>query len=178
MKNVKDIAWDFIEILVIGTLIVGLTFWFVGQPVLVSGSSMNPTLKNKQQLVSEKLTYKLREPEREEIVIIKHPNKPSRLVIKRIIGMPGDNFEIKNGFVYINGSKLNEKYLETSIITNGKNKLIENKAVKIPEDKYIALGDNRADSMDSRNWGFVDEGQIVGKATLVYVPFSEFKILQ
>lgn len=178
MKNIKDAIWDFVEILFIGVFIIALTFWFIGQPVQVSGSSMFPTLKDKQQIISEKLTYKLAAPQRQEIALIKHPDNPSSLVVKRIIALPGDTFEIKNNNVYINGDKLEENYLSENTLTKGRNKIKENTPVELQSTEYIVLGDNREDSMDSRNWGLVDESQIVGKAILVYAPFSEFKILQ
>lgn len=176
--NIKDIIWDFLELLIICASIIALTFWFVGQPVQVSGSSMEPNLSNNQQLIAEKLTYKLREPERGEVAILKHPENPPVLLVKRIVGLPGDTFEIKDGQIYVNGSKLEEPYINNSELTQGKNKLKDNQKIKVPEDKYIVLGDNRDDSADSRNWGFIDEGSLVGRASLVYAPISEFKLIK
>lgn len=177
-SNLEQAFWNFLEVLIISSAILLLTFWFIGQPVQVSGDSMEPNLRDKQQLIAEKLSYKLREPERGEIVIVKHPKNPSHLVVKRLIGLPGETFEIENGQVYINNKPLKEPYLNKNTNTNGKNSLPDSKKIKIPQDKYIVLGDNRSNSSDSRNWGPVNESEIFAKVVLVYAPISDFKIVQ
>jgi signal peptidase I len=105
-------------------------------------------------------------PERGDVVVFRYPRDPSRDFIKRIIGVPGDTVSIANGVVSVNGTVLEENY-----INGGANTDMETKVV--PEGSYFVMGDNRPNSSDSRNWGFVPEENIIGKAMFSYWPMSE-----
>jgi len=111
-------------------------------------------------LIVDEISYRFETPRRGEVIIFRYPLEPSQFFIKRVVGLPGENVEVKDGKVYINGSELNEtKYLQ-NIETVG------NVEVKLDKDEYFVLGDNRDASSDSRKWGEVDKKLIIGRAWL------------
>ena len=148
---------------------VFLILHFVGQRTVVNGSSMDTTLANGQNLVMDKLSYRFHDPERYDIIIFPGPEEFGQhpYYIKRIIGMPGETVQIKDGKVYINDSEtpLEDSYVpETPLGSFG--------PYEVPENCYFMMGDNRNNSKDSRYWTntFVRFDQIVGKAEIRYFP--------
>ena len=178
IREFFEILLDFLEITLIGVTVFILVYLFVGQLLEVTGNSMVPTLVDNEQLVAEKLTKKFKPLERKEIVIFRHPENNRRLFIKRIVGVPGDVIMISEGDVYINGSKLNEPYLLNMSSTTGNKNIEEGSSYKIPENFYVLMGDNRAESSDSRQFGPISSELIVGRAMLVYYPFSNIRIIK
>jgi signal peptidase I len=152
---------------VVETIILTLLIFFLIQLVIrnfrVVGSSMEPNLHDGQHLIIDKLSYRLHPPERGDIVVFHFPHDPSRDYIKRIIGLPGETVEIREGQVYINGKLLGESYS----VNPGS---YSSKAVEVPEGSLFVLGDNRNNSSDSHTWGTLPQGQIVGKSWLSYWP--------
>ncbi len=131
---------------------------------------MEPSLHNGQQLLINKVVYYFYEPERGDVIIL-HPTPPysskTTPFIKRIIALPGDTIEIKNGAVYVNGSKLDEPYIKEPPAYSFQQK-------KIPENEYFVLGDNRNNANDSHNGWTVPRQNIVGKAWLSIWPPGEW----
>ena len=147
---------------------------FVGQRTEVIGSSMVPTLEDGNQLITDKISYRFREPERFDIIVF--PHEPmDEYYIKRIIGLPGETVEIgDDGTIYINGEILEEEYgygETTPQELDG--------AVELGEDEYFVLGDNREISLDSRypDVGSIPRSIIIGRAWLRLYPFNEFGLL-
>lgn len=128
----------------------------------VRGSSMEPTLHNGQYLVVSKISYRFSEPRRGDIVVFVSPTRPGEDYIKRIIGLPGERVEIRDGAVWINGYRLDEPYLDLGIPYSG--------SWSLGPDEYFVLGDNRANSSDSHAWGPLPRKNIIGKAWLCYWP--------
>lgn len=157
-----------IFIAVVLALIIRLFFFEV---FLVDGSSMYPTLQHQERLVVNKIVYSLRKPEREEIVVFSY--SPHRDFIKRIVATEGETVEIKDGYVYLNGTKLQESYI------NG-NTTPDFGPVLVPEGHYFVMGDNRKNSMDSRDpsVGFVSMEKIKGKAMFVFWPPGNIRNLR
>ena len=148
---------------------VFLILHFVGQRTVVNGSSMDTTLANGQNLVMDKLSYRFHDPERYDIIIFPGPEEFGQhpYYIKRIIGMPGETVQIKDGKVYINDSEtpLDDSFVsETPLGSFG--------PYEVPENCYFMMGDNRNNSKDSRYWQntYVQFDQIVGKAEIRYFP--------
>ena len=188
--RVHRVAWELIQTLVLAALIF-LMVRGVAQNFRVEGPSMEPGLHNGQYLLVNKAVYfkldldKLGKyipfidggdnpsrflfhgPERGDVIVFRYPRDPSRDFIKRIIGVPGDSVSISDGVVSVNGKVLDESY-----INGGANSEME--ALVVPEGSYFVMGDNRPNSSDSRNWGFVPEENIIGKAMFSYWPMSEF----
>ena len=146
-------------------------------PHEVIGNSMHPTYKNGEYLMANKITYRIKDPQRGDVIIFKYSDTQD--FIKRIVGLPGDTVMLKDGQLYINSKLLDEEnYLNDSIYTNGGEFLKEGESKTIPEGEYFVCGDNRPHSSDSRTFGSIEEGDIKGKAWIVYFPFSEFRIVK
>jgi signal peptidase I len=131
---------------------------------------MEPSLQNGQQLLVNKVVYYFHEPERGDVIILHPPppyNPETTPFIKRIIALPGDTIEVKNGAVYVNGSKLDEPYIKESPAYSFQQQ-------KIPEDEYFVLGDNRNNTNDSHNGWTVPRQNIIGKAWLSIWPPGEW----
>ncbi|OGY54498.1 MAG: signal peptidase I [Candidatus Buchananbacteria bacterium RIFCSPLOWO2_01_FULL_46_12] len=158
---------------VVALLVVLLIRAFVFQPFLVRGDSMVPNFHNGDYLIVDELSYRfLRDPTRGEVIVFKFPGDTSQKYIKRVIGLPGESVEIKEGKVYIsnNGEPglLQEPYLDPQERTDGFVSLL------LKDDEYFVMGDNREFSSDSRRWGVLPREDIIGKALIRVFPFKDF----
>lgn len=168
---------SFLETIVVALVITVVLYLFIMTPHEVVGNSMHPTYKNGEYLMANKITYKVKKPERGDVIIFKYSETQD--FIKRIIGLPGDKVMLKDGKMYINGKQLDESdYLSSSIYTNGGDFLKEGQEITVPEGEYFVCGDNRPHSSDSRVFGPIALGRIKGKAWIVYFPFSQFRIVK
>ncbi len=140
---------------------------FIVQPVKVEGTSMQPRLVDQERIFVNRFIYRFAEIHRGDVVVFWYPRDRSKSFIKRVMGVPGDEVEIRRGSVYINGRKLDEPYLDPRFCDHDSlGKRI------VPPDDYFVLGDHRSSSNDSRNWGFVPGELIYGKAIFRYWPIS------
>jgi signal peptidase I len=146
---------------------------FVVQPVKVEGTSMQPRLSDQDRIFVNRFIYRFSDIERGDVVVFWYPRDRSKSFIKRVLGIPGDELEIRRGTVYVNGREISEPYLESDFRDHksfGK--------VKIPPGQYFVLGDHRNSSNDSRSWGFVDRRLIYGKAIFSYWPVSRVGLVE
>ncbi len=162
----KSVLRDVVETLVFTLLIYILVRTFLFENYRVEGRSMEPSLVDDQYLVVDKLGYRLHEPQRGDIIVFQDPNNDGRKLIKRVIGLPGESVEIRNGQVFIDGQLLDEK----TYISSSRQGRYTEEATRLPEDEYFVLGDNRNNSSDSHNWGTLPSQNIIGKAWLTYWP--------
>ncbi len=153
---------------------------FIAQPVVVEGTSMLPQLHDGERLLVNKMVYYNFQSvdwghlERGDIVVFWYPKDPSKSYVKRIIGLPGETVELRNGKVFINGTELAENYLDEE-----HNRGLPSFTPKTVDDHYyFVMGDNRDNSSDSRYWGLVPEKYIYGKAFFRYWRPSEIGVLQ
>ncbi len=156
---------DFVLYLLIVVFLALSVRLFIGEPVLIEGDSMYPTLHNGERIVVEKLTYTVREPARGDIVVCFYPGHAVSRV-KRIIGLPGERVAIRNGAVYIDGGQLVERaYWSDTIYGDMEERLV-------PEGCVFVMGDNRNHSTDSRevSVGFIPYEKILGRAVVVFWP--------
>lgn len=137
------------------------------EPIKVSGNAMSPNYTDGQFWIVDKVIYSNTQPQRGDVVLFKDMADPSKEYAKRIVGMPGEEIEIKDGVVNINGQPLSEPYLPNSVSTSAGNYPQPSQKV-IPQGQYFILGDNRTGSYDSRNFGFVPKENIIGKLTTCY----------
>lgn len=172
----RDEAWETFRFLCIAIVIVVPIRLFIAQPFIVSGASMDPTFKDKQYLIVDELSYHLNDPLRGDVAIFKYPRNPKQYFIKRVIGLPGETVIVNGqGQVFIKDidgnitMTLNEPYVE-----HMKDDSVE---LKLGQNEYFMMGDNRSGSFDSRSWGAVDRELIVGKAFLRLFPVAEADIL-
>lgn len=158
---------DFIKSLVIATVAAMLIITFVFQTVSVDKTSMYPTLKPNDRLILEKVTYYFSKPSRGDIIVFKYPKDTREKFIKRVIGVPGDKIKIEDGTLYINDEKQDEKYIKEPMTGNFPETVV-------PEGTIFAMGDNRNNSMDSRDSsvGFISYKLVIGKAIFRLYPFS------
>ena len=159
----KSILREAVETIVITLLIYFLVRTFLFENYRVLGHSMDTSLEDEQFLVVSKLGYRLSEPERGDIIVFRDPRTDSRKLIKRVIGLPGEEVEVRDGVIFINGHPLDEPY----VTYPGR---YSQPPIQIPEDTYFVLGDNRNNSSDSHNWGTLPRDKIVGEAWISYWP--------
>ena len=126
----------------------------------IEGHSMLPTLQEGEYVIINKLSYYLDDPDRGDIIVLHFPNDRSRDFIKRLVGLPGDQVEVSDGVVKVNGIALEEPYINAEPSYSG--------SWQVPEGQYFVLGDNRNNSSDSHNWSFLPREDIVGKAWVIY----------
>lgn len=168
----KSSIREFLRSIVIALLIVIPIRAWVAQPFIVQGNSMVPNFHHGEYLIIDEFSYHFRKPERGEVVVFRYPRQPSQFFIKRVIGLPGDNIEIKNGSVWVNGSIFDETYLPRSLATAS-----DAATTILGVDEYFVLGDNREASSDSRAWGGLKEHFIVGKTLLRLWPLTRIGTL-
>lgn len=140
----------------------------------IPSGSMENTIMTGDRVFGNRLAYTFKDPERFDIIIFKYPDDESQLFIKRIIGLPGETVEIRDGHIYINGSDTPLEDVETKEPMEG-----SFGPYTVPEDCYFVMGDNRNNSRDSRYWEhtFVTEDEILGKAVFRYWPLNKMKFL-
>ena len=171
--SILSIIWSWIWSFIVAFIIVGGVYFFLGRPFTVSGASMYPTLHNGDRMVLSKVG----DVHRFDVVILKAPDENVEY-IKRVIGMPGDTVEMKNGVLYINGKKVDQPFINTEALAK-QTVFIDDFTLesltgeaKVPEGKYFVLGDNRGVSKDSRLIGYIDRSAIEGKAVFTIWPFG------
>lgn len=169
--------FDILETVVIAFVIFIIVYFFLASPHEVFGRSMEPNFHEGQFLLADKLTYRFRDPQRGEVVIFEYDDTHD--YIKRVIGTPGDEVYVEDGFVYVNGEKLDESgYLDATVRTDNGNYMTPGRKEIVPDGKVFVLGDNRAHSSDSRNFGMIDYNQIKGRALIRYWPFDKMAVIQ
>lgn len=178
MKRFWKEGLDFLKYALIALVIVIPIRMYIAQPFIVSGQSMMPTFQDKNYLIIDEVSYLLREPHRGEVIVFHYPVVESKYLIKRIIGLPGEKVEIKNGKVVIfpnetstekNGIILDEYYIKEPFETT--------KTYTLKDGEYFVMGDNRNQSADSRTWGILPRKNIVGRAFIRLYPFSKIDYL-
>lgn len=167
--NLKSFLIETAEILVLA-LVLTFIINLLSARVRVESISMQPTLRQGELLLVDKLAYLKKLPLTGDIIIFHAPPEPGEDFIKRVIGAPGDQVLIEDGQVYVNHVLLQEGYIASSPDYNG--------VWEVPEDAVFVLGDNRNASSDSHTWGYVPLENIVGKALLVYWPVTDMTMLQ
>ncbi len=169
-QSVRGYVLEAVEILVIAVAIAFGIRTFIAEARYIPSGSMLPTLKIDDRLMVEKITYYFRRPERGDIIVF---NPTDRLIeqkfrdafIKRVIGVPGDKIEVKEGKVFVNDQPLVEDYILEPPSRNSPPMIV-------PPDQYFVMGDNRNSSYDSRFWGAVPRDRIIGKASFRFWPLN------
>lgn len=177
MKKLINIFQNILEAIIVGFVMFLITYVSFGQLLEVSGNSMFPNFKDRELILAEKLSIKLKPLKHGEVVIFKQAQNPDRLLIKRVIGLPGEKLRISGGSVFINDRVFPEPYLKPGTITTGKGVIQEETDYVVLQGTVVVMGDNRDSSTDSRDWGALKTSEIVGRGILVYYPIKDFRII-
>ena len=168
-KARKNNTHGWILCIVIAVIAALLVRAFVAEPIQVEGNSMNPSLFSHQTMLVEKISKLFGMPERGSVVIVHYPNSTNNYV-KRVIGLPGETVSITDSTVYIDGNALEEDY------TSGE-EYPDMQPVTVPENSLFVMGDNRANSQDSRYVGCIPKSDLVGKSVAVIWPLDQWQSL-
>jgi signal peptidase I len=164
MKEILLFFWEIIKIVVLALLIVIPIRYFVFQPFVIKGSSMEPNFHQGDYLIVDEISYRFNGPERGDVIVFRYPRDTSQRFIKRVIGLPGETVEIKEGKINI------IKGIENRELDESEYELREdhtdNLTLALNQDEYFVLGDNRVASFDSRRWGALSENHIIGRVIL------------
>ena len=164
-QPIEVVVREIIETLLLTFFIFWLVNGLVGR-YKIDGNSMNPTLQNGQYLIINNFSYYVDEPSPGDVIVFHHPASDLNL-IKRVIGLPGDEVVIEDGMVIVNGVVLDEPYIREA-------PRYEYSGI-VPEGEYFVLGDNRNNSSDSHSWSFLPKENIVGKSLFIYWPPSDWE---
>lgn len=181
MVRGKSETLEWIKALIIALLLAVLIRFFFFAPIVVEGQSMMPTLHHSDRMIVNKIGYTISEPDRFDIVVFHATEEKD--YIKRVIGLPGDTIVYDNDILYINNEPYDEPYLDELKHQLGGSKLTYDftlqevtNEVSVPEGYLFVMGDNRQHSLDSRDIGLIPIDEVVGKANIVFWPFSDIRI--
>ena len=165
--------WELLHDLAVAVLFCFFLVTFVGQAFRVQGTSMLPLLEDGERIIVNKLVYRFRAIGRGDVVVFWYPRDPSVSFIKRVVGLPGDVVELREGFLFVNGKAVEEGYLSPRFRDD------ESYApVEIKKGYYYVLGDHRNSSNDSRSWGEVPEKYIYGRAEARFWPPAKIGVIR
>ncbi|MCX6797659.1 MAG: signal peptidase I [Candidatus Falkowbacteria bacterium] len=170
--------WEFVKVAAISLAIIIPVRYFLIQPFYVKGASMEPSFHDREYLIIDEISYRLNAPERGQVIVFRYPLDPQEYFIKRIIGLPNESVQIKDGQIYIynkdnpDGLVLKEDYLPADLNTYSPN----DQKLTLGADEYFVLGDNRNASKDSRFFGPVNKTYITGRVYFRGYPFNKIKV--
>ena len=172
----ENVFKDIVLFALIAIIIIVPIRTFIAEPFIVSGASMDPTFASNQYLIVDQLTYDFSQPKRGDVIIFKYPKDPTTYFIKRIIGLPGETVSSNNGVITITnaadpqGSVLDEPYIEAD------HRSYDTWTTTLGPTDYFVMGDNRAQSSDSRAWGPLDRSFFVGRPLVRLYPLSVISV--
>lgn len=180
LRSFFSFVFELVKIVVISLVIIIPIRYFLIQPFYVKGASMEPNFYDHEYLIIDEISYRFKQPQRGDIIVFRYPKNPQEYFIKRVIGLPGEKVQIKNGEVVIynqanpDGYVVNENYLNPDTKTYSLNEDI----ITIGDNEYFVLGDNRNSSKDSRSFGAVNASFITGRVILRGWPFNRVNVFQ
>lgn len=180
LKKFTEFILELVKVVVISLVIIFPIRYFIIQPFYVKGASMEPSFYDSEYLIIDEITYRFEEPKRGDVVVFRYPKNPQEYFIKRIIGLPKENVQIKTGNVFIyngynpSGFILEEDYLGNGVTTYSPN----HKMIELGENEYFVLGDNRSSSQDSRSFGSVNESFIIGRVLFRGWPIDRMGLIK
>lgn len=177
-EKIKYLMKEWVQPILIALVLALIVRTFFVQAYKIPTGSMKPTFLPGDRILVNKLVYDLRRPKRGEIVVFESPVKPHRDFIKRLVGKGGEVLQIEKGNIKINSDVIDSPdifnqiyYYKIGDFITGKEK------IKIPSNHYFMLGDNSLRSKDSRFWGFVSDGKIIGRAFFIYWPITRIRVI-
>lgn len=177
LKKVVAAVFDFLQGIVVIMAILVMVYLFIMSPQEINGASMEPNFYNGEYILTNKVSYKIGLPTRGDVVIFKSPRNKDIDYIKRVIGLPGDEVELRDSTFFVNGLEVEEPYIPEGTYTYGGSYLQEDSSIVVPEGMYFVVGDNRQHSSDSREFGPIPLEDFIGQAFLRYFPFDRAGVL-
>lgn len=174
-KSVAVFLLELVKVALVAGLTIGLIRYFLFKPFYVKGASMEPNFYDREYLIIDELSYRLREPIRGEVIVFHYPANPQEYFLKRIIALPGERVKVAEGRVTVynaahpEGIEVQESYLPKDLETVGE------KITQLGDNEYFVLGDNRPNSFDSRRFGPINKSVIVGRAWFRGWPFTRMQ---
>lgn len=174
--------WEWVKIIAIALIISLPIRFFIAEPFIVNGASMDPTFATGQFLIVDRLTYRFEAPSRGDVIVFEYPNNPSTYYIKRIIGLPGETVDMKDGIVTISkpsttSATSSEKITIKEPYIEDAHRSHDTFHESLGSTEYFVMGDNRAESSDSRVWGPLDKHFIVGRPIVRLFPVPTLSVL-
>jgi signal peptidase I len=169
--------WELVKFLAPIVIIVFFVRTFIAQPFIVDGESMAPNFHSGHYLIIDQISYRFKEPARGDVVVLRYPVQPNRFFLKRIIGLPGETINLRDGSVVItneefpNGMIIDEPYHNQKTLPAG-----TYGNITLGQDEFYVMGDNRIGSSDSRSWGVLPRENITGRALIRLFPFNKIDI--
>lgn len=176
-QSIAEFVWEVVKVVVLAIAIVIPIRYFLFQPFVIEGSSMEPNFHEGDYLIVDELSYRLRAPERGEVVVFKYPRDTSKRFIKRVIGLPGETIQISDGRVTITPVSGNSFTLSEDYIPYGL-KAPDVAPYKLGEGQYYVLGDNRPFSWDSQDWEELPLKYIIGRVQLRLWPLNQLSVVE
>ncbi|MCX6716440.1 MAG: signal peptidase I [Candidatus Taylorbacteria bacterium] len=174
--NTSNSIKEVIKFTVIAVIIIVFIRAYIAQPFIVDGASMDPTFKTGEYLIVDELSYEIfNNPARYDVVVFKYPNQPSVYFIKRVIGLPGETVKINEGVVTVINKENPAGFVVDSSYVDKSHYISDSFESTLGNDQYFVMGDNRAQSLDSRAWGLLDKKYIVGKPFIRLLPPGSIK---
>jgi signal peptidase I len=167
-ESSENFFTELLKFILIAAAIVFPIRLFIAQPFIVSGASMEPTFHHGQYLIVDEISYRLNDPARGDVVIFRYPKNPKEFFIKRIIGLPNETVSIQGDAITITRADGSTLAISEPYVTNHGNGSTENYQLK--PDEFFVMGDNRPESSDSRIWGALPRGNIIGRALIRLLP--------
>ena len=168
--------WEWVKVIAIALIISLPIRFFIAEPFVVNGASMDPTFATGQFLIVDRLSYRFESPKRGDVIVFRYPNQPSTYYIKRIIGLPGETVSIKNGHISISAKNstttvaIDEPYIDSS------HRSFDDLTAPLNDSQYFVMGDNRRESSDSRAWGPLPKEMIIGRPAVRLLPLTKLSI--
>lgn len=177
-RSIWSFLIDSVQTLLLAASIFLVVYVFLFRPFQVNGESMYPNFQDKEYVLTNLIAIRFETLKLGDVVVFKAPPDPEKDYIKRVIGVPGNTVMVKDGKVYLNGRLLDESaYLKPTVLTYGGAFLHDGDSITVPNGDYFVMGDNRPNSSDSREWGFVPAGNIIGKSFFVYWPPQNMRLV-
>ncbi len=173
-RKIFIFVWELFKVTVVSLAIILPVRYFLIQPFYVRGASMEPNFYNHEYLIIDQISFRFREIKRGEVIVFRYPRNPQEYFIKRVIALPSESIEIREGNVYIynennpQGILIKEPYLDEKYLSNYSSE----ERINLSSEEFYVLGDNRSSSMDSRNFGPLNEDFITGRVFLRGLPIS------
>ncbi|MDO8621261.1 MAG: signal peptidase I [Candidatus Levybacteria bacterium] len=171
LRKIYSFLLDAVQTFLLAAAFFLVIYVFLFRPFQVNGDSMFPNFKDQEYVLTNIIQLRFQEPKLGDVIVFKAPPDPEKDYIKRVIGVPGDRVMVRDGNVYVNGKMLDESsYLKPTVRTYAGSFLKEGEEVTVPQGSFLAFGDNRPYSSDSREWGWVPKDLIIGHSFFAYWP--------